>query len=416
MRGTQSVGVHGSGRRRFIPACAGNSAALRPQRRSPPVHPRVCGELIITVNDESIGDGSSPRVRGTPTRRERSWLPARFIPACAGNSVVDDDSFTARDGSSPRVRGTRSILHPHAVSPRFIPACAGNSMRSRRSCPSTTVHPRVCGELARSVILGCSNVGSSPRVRGTPHAVNTFRSTTAVHPRVCGELRAWHRCAARAARFIPACAGNSLTPRPGSALWTVHPRVCGELRVRFGFGASGCGSSPRVRGTRERPNPAGTATAVHPRVCGELSCSCSCSILLVGSSPRVRGTPPRCPWRPGCGRFIPACAGNSRRWRVAASASTVHPRVCGELAGLRSSPTITAGSSPRVRGTPLDSGAPREPLTVHPRVCGELFEPGEIVAMPYGSSPRVRGTPGGRERRPTRRRFIPACAGNSGKM
>ena len=153
-------------------------------------------------------------------------------------------------------------------------------------------------------------------------------------------------------------------------------------------------------------------------------------------------------------RFIPACAGNSRRGNGRIGSRTVHPRVCGEqpandkvgssrrgsspaCAGNRSqaslSPSAFPASSPRVRGTghvpsvywlaarfiPACAGNrsaeyPVAPaVTVHPRVCGEQRD-AEIQGDPLcGSSPRVRGTATKITIKRTSSRFIPACAGNS---
>ena len=92
------------------------------------------------------------------------------------------------------------------------------------------------------------------------------------------------------------------------------------------------------------------------------------------------------------------------------------------------------GSSPRVRGTlggrlrarwhcrfiPACAGnAGRIPRTrrdppVHPRVCGERIPRTAGARRDAGSSPRVRGTPLRRTRGAWRKRFIPACAGNAG--
>ena len=71
-------------------------------------------------------------------------------------------------------------------------------------------------------------------------------------------------------------------------------------------------------------------------------------------------------------RFIPACVGNSTRRNEMSVRVSVHPRVCGELLPTNGSMRLYAGSSPRVWGTLL---AQPEPLV--------------------------------------RRRFIPACVGNS---
>ena len=152
-------------------------------------------------------DGSSPRVRGTANDIETTEAPIRFIPACAGNSAATTtvaapaavhprvcgeqielhNPMQALDGSSPRVRGTerhRSAAHHKG---RFIPACAGNSCDYYMRARTRTVHPRVCGEQVRSIMPSVILYGSSPRVRGTDGKYlrdYAFR------------------------RFIPACAGN----------------------------------------------------------------------------------------------------------------------------------------------------------------------------------------------------------------
>ena len=68
VRGTQIVSPRPHGVERFIPACAGNTAAVRPTRTPSPVHPRVCGEHGISAKPRYFAVGSSPRVRGTHRR------------------------------------------------------------------------------------------------------------------------------------------------------------------------------------------------------------------------------------------------------------------------------------------------------------------------------------------------------------
>ena len=70
---------------RFIPACAGNRRHLSQPQHSPPVHPRVCGEQVMTLLTPVCVYGSSPRVRGTGAPAASRYGPTRFIPACAGN-------------------------------------------------------------------------------------------------------------------------------------------------------------------------------------------------------------------------------------------------------------------------------------------------------------------------------------------
>ena len=147
VRGTRRDGRRRRLRRRFIPACAGNSCTRASRARRGPVHPRVCGELELTVDSNRQPIGSSPRVRGTPGVRCGVRAASLVHPRVCGE-LLGHPRFPARqDGSSPRVRGTRVRVHGIANLGRFIPACAGNSRADHAWPQARTVHPRVCGEL-----------------------------------------------------------------------------------------------------------------------------------------------------------------------------------------------------------------------------------------------------------------------------
>ncbi len=111
-------------------------------------------------------------------------------------------------------------------------------------------------------------------------------------------------------------------------------------------------------------------------------------------------------------RFIPACAGNARSRPPGSIELSVHPRVCGERLRMGFTCEPCTGSSPRVRGTrvrgwdrpsrsrfiPACAGNAHcgrcfsAPATVHPRVCGERGPSAAGRWPANGSSPRVRGT------------------------
>ena len=191
------------------------------------VHPRGCGEHGRLQAAQYEKGGSSPRVRGT--LHWSSWviLFGRFIPAGAGNtSPCSDRSSTAAvhprgcgehrcicskcrwcDGSSPRVRGTPSSPGATAHPLRFIPAGAGNTVIVRSPNPTVTVHPRGCGEHIPSRSAQIQLSGSSPRVRGTQME------------------RRWK---VKHYRFIPAGAGNTSGSVELNSTKSVHPRGCGE--------------------------------------------------------------------------------------------------------------------------------------------------------------------------------------------
>ena len=270
----------------------------------------MCGEQCRPDVTLSINAGSSPRVRGTAHNRIASGRWLRFIPACAGNSrliQLPKDRFTVHPrvcgeqakwdddkrnpvGSSPRVRGTEYCSRLCKDIARFIPACAGNSIVASVFVNAMAVHPRVCGEQLTPATETISRSGSSPRVRGTALRVSSDAAMV---------------------RFIPACAGNSPAPSDPSATPPVHPRVCGEQLHDSHSAPSSGGSSPRVRGTASPWQNFNSRVSVHPRVCGEQDCEPVLGDDDSGSSPRVRGTgidenPPAPLFR-----FIPACAGNS---------------------------------------------------------------------------------------------------------
>ncbi len=319
--------------------------------------------------------------------------------------------FSEFAGSSPRVRGTPDGLAGRVALPRFIPACAGNAASPAASAARASVHPRVCGERGAIYWLPRDSAGSSPRVRGT--------------------LRRGRRPGTRL-RFIPACAGNACSGTGCSPNSPVHPRVCGERRTVSRAASRSHGSSPRVRGTPRHPRPrrhahrfipacagnAGRSTGcratppVHPRVCGERYGEDAAQELDCGSSPRVRGTRVDLQLGIVLDRFIPACAGNACAAAGGPGPASVHPRVCGERAGPRTSTRAARGSSPRVRGTRRHDppaalrrrfipacagnatarGASGAGRPVHPRVCGERVVGVRFDCAGLGSSPRVRGT------------------------
>ena len=173
----------------------------------------------------------------------------------------------------------------------------------------------------------------------------------------------------------------------------------------------GAGSSPLVRGTeldgrrgtsitRFIPARAGngprcsgvsSSTTVHPRSCGERSAKMGTGTHSCGSSPLVRGTVPAGRHGSSRNRFIPARAGNGPTMTSRAGGHTVHPRSCGERSRRRRQTTRLTGSSPLVRGTvrpmPVVQILPRfiparagnggrvglqsAQWPVHPRSCGE---------------------------------------------
>ena len=84
VRGNQGVGQRNCIGQGSIPACAGEPAKRRIQRRRDGVYPRVCGGTPMAITTMMALMGLSPRVRGNHRRAAGELLKDRSIPACAG--------------------------------------------------------------------------------------------------------------------------------------------------------------------------------------------------------------------------------------------------------------------------------------------------------------------------------------------
>ena len=187
VRGTPDRAAHNLAEPGIIPACAGNTAIGSPPIMVYGDHPRVCGEHTPESAVVSSKSGSSPRVRGTPRIRVGQDDVAGIIPACAGNTsfpclirfpgrdhprVCGEHQTTppaelGGEGSSPRVRGTPGAPDRNRRLAGIIPACAGNTWLWHGLPPTARDHPRVCGEHSMFAYDNLVQWGSSPRVRGT---------------------------------------------------------------------------------------------------------------------------------------------------------------------------------------------------------------------------------------------------------
>ena len=251
LRGTRMPILIAAFCRRLIPAAAGNTGLRCSQTCTRPAHPRGCGEHEPEWVEGDRDDGSSPRLRGTRQLSSVHPQSPRLIPAAAGNTPTCTGSgrrCTAHprgcgehdrgreeghvhDGSSPRLRGTPRQLGLHWIRVRLIPAAAGNTLPVAAFVRLLPAHPRGCGEHPTPRSRSGKSVGSSPRLRGTPHELQQNEPQ---------------------GRLIPAAAGNTSAARRRTSRRPAHPRGCGEHRVAGCGQKRAGGSSPRLRGTPRR--------------------------------------------------------------------------------------------------------------------------------------------------------------------
>ena len=130
--------------------------------------------------------------------------------------------------------------------------------------------------------------------------------------------------------IIPAYAGNTRPPACYGTCARDHPRVCGEHCLIHTVGQTHVGIIPAYAGNTRLQRCQRGRCRDHPRVCGEHCDALPPAFPSAGSSPRMRGTPMRSVPRFFRSGIIPAYAGNTCSAERSISAIWDHPRVCGE--------------------------------------------------------------------------------------
>ena len=336
------------------------------------------------------------------------------------------------DGSSPLSRGIRQAREGSTRPIGIIPALAGNTKLLYCYECSTQDHPRSRGEY----LLSCINVrcpgGSSPLSRGILHP--------AAHP-------------SDRARIIPALAGNTSTSMECISSPPDHPRSRGEYACGADHQGEPEGSSPLSRGIHDisdgsernrriipalagntpSPNSALSGTKDHPRSRGEYILIRRFDRAGEGSSPLSRGIQPDPSIiRPG-DRIIPALAGNTMITIHGGSIEEDHPRSRGEYTHAKTTSASSWGSSPLSRGILVKSWSTRSRRRIipalagntfwyrretafcrdHPRSRGEYSPAPDLTPGLNGSSPLSRGIRGPQVLQVLAVRIIPALAGNT---
>ena len=449
-RGSPTGARSDAGALRSIPAWAGEPRAGPRYRDGRKVHPRVGGGAGAWHRDTESASGPSPRGRGSPDVLHHVAGAQGSIPAWAGEPETirhrlagrtvhprvgggADDAYRLAllgQGPSPRGRGSRRRVLGRRLRERSIPAWAGEPRKILGVDVRVAVHPRVGGGAALRPNRRQQAQGPSPRGRGSRLAVALVAS-------VAGSIPAW----AGEPRRIPC------RRRPRS----VHPRVGGGAEHRERLVEDADGPSPRGRGSpglggqpgevvgsipawAGEPLAAAVAhalSAVHPRVGGGAQAGEYMMRSTRGPSPRGRGSRIRDLVLDLVHRSIPAWAGEPRTFLTSPDTLGVHPRVGGGARAIQTSTTSARGPSPRGRGSrrqdddppalrgsipawagePSCTSATGTTIPVHPRVGGGASDWSALRVRGRGPSPRGRGSRHARARRAHRDGSIPAWAG-----
>ena len=135
--------------------------------------------------------------------------------------------------------------------------------------------------------------------------------------------------------------------------------------------------------------------------------------MMIGSSPHMRGAL--------VGRYInldgrgiiPAYAGSTWTRSATQASPSDHPRICGEHEMQAVGHEGSGGSSPHMRGAPVQALLVLAWVPDHPRICGEHLLAGKLQILKDGSSPHMRGAPRLPPPGGAMWRIIPAYAGST---
>ena len=243
-RGSHDLEVEARG---LIPAHAGKTDRLYPQRSRAPAHPRSRGENRMLSRNPLRLQGSSPLTRGKLIHFLGGDLLVGLIPAHAGKTPrrlgctrmtpahprsrgenwKGPEDLDKVLGSSPLTRGKPSVMVVSMTVFRLIPAHAGKTSRRVGGERGLGAHPRSRGENFDQLDEDAAEWGSSPLTRGK-----------------LGQVRG--RQAYQ--RLIPAHAGKTSRSPSRRPPAEAHPRSRGEnYRNRVAQGQAR-GSSPLTRG------------------------------------------------------------------------------------------------------------------------------------------------------------------------
>ena len=275
---------------RIIPARAGQTSSIWRDSSASTDHPRACGANSFFLSSHVLGFGSSPRVRGKRVVRVPGRLPARIIPARAGQTARRCRAAPERP-DHPRACGANGkAFHTEENLPGSSPRVRGKRRHWGGGGILASDHPRACGANSSSRCVADCSTGSSPRA-GQTNSTSNWMCGKADHPRACGANSGL-------TYLVPSVAGSS-------------PRVRGK-RILGSLLRVGCRIIPARAGQTSGPRNTKPSATDHPRACGANSLSKTCMFPLSGSSPRVRGKLAYARRRRRPVRIIPARAGQTR--------------------------------------------------------------------------------------------------------
>ena len=232
-------------------------------------------------------------------------------------------------GSSPLARGLRDGRGSCPRRAGIIPARAGFTGWAPRTGAGGSDHPRSRGVYSPTILLPCSQWGSSPLARGLLVAWPAINNVT---------------------RIIPARAGFTRRTVAPPISREDHPRSRGVYGSTRRPRTRGSGSSPLARGLPAADENVRDHAGIIPARAGLTVQNSTARLKTAGSSPLARGLRAGAySQRARCG-IIPARAGFTSTTTAPRASRRDHPRSRGVYVIHGGFPFYAAGSSPLARG------------------------------------------------------------------
>ena len=295
-RGNRAPCRTDGGRKRSIPAHAGEPTGRRGRTTSRGVYPRPRGGTWSGAATGWISRGLSPPTRGNLIETYQHETSLRSIPAHAGEPAgiavgglvvgvyprprggtdMRAGTTATATGLSPPTRGNHRCKKSPEECKRSIPAHAGEPARPASRIPRVRVYPRPRGGTLERILRKRIFEGLSPPTRGNPGRAGRQPDRAGSIPAHAGEPRA--RCAgAPASKVYPRPRGGTGGRRRFSRRsWGLSPPTRGNPRqadrrgVRVGSIPAHAGEPVDLQSSqpthRVYPRPRGGTRAVRPRV------------------------------------------------------------------------------------------------------------------------------------------------------
>ena len=343
-----------------IPVAYASPRGLSPPTRGNPHHARWAPRLSRSI----------PAHAGEPAGHVSNPAPKRVYPRPRGGTVTRRAPARFNAGLSPPTRGNRVSISAAMLMPGSIPAHAGEPRAAHANVCSNRVYPRPRGGTRHQDADAGLQTGLSPPTRGNRGISWTYRAATRSIPAHAGEPYGGADPLRHVAVYPRPRGGTDLAQRGIDPEKGLSPPTRGNPTVVALAGAV-AGSIPAHAGEPLVTTKLKRVDGVYPRPRGGTVDSRHLVSPPRGLSPPTRGNRRSRARANRSRRSIPAHAGEPTWVTLNIRFAKVYPRPRGGTRGTERSRSPRGGLSPPTRGNPGGLAAQRSRRRSIPAHAGE---------------------------------------------